>query len=230
MNETIQIFRNEQFGTIRTIEENGKVLFCGSDIARALGYTNPKKAIADHCRKDGVTFCSLIDSMGREQQAKFISEGNVYRLITHSKLPAAEKFEKWVFDEVLPEIRKTGSYGEINIEQVIMQTATAIVSKVMEQLFPLLSEMCSKRMPKPTGAPKPTANRYVYRQPSKIELLPPETKERVDEMLISGNYSCQQVANFIVNETGNYISTQSVTRYKREKLSVVGSCEQERFF
>ena len=110
MENTIQTFNNDQFGTVRTIEENGKVLFCGRDIATSLGYTNPKKAIADHCREDGVTFCSLIDSMGREQQAKFINEGNVYRLITHSKLPAAEQFERWVFDEVLPTIRKTGSY------------------------------------------------------------------------------------------------------------------------
>lgn len=106
----LQIFKNDQFGEIRTVEENGTVLFCGSDIARALGYTNPKKAVTDHCCEDGVTFCSLIDSMGREQQAKFINEGNVYRLITHSKLPAAEQFEHWVFDEVLPTIRRNGAY------------------------------------------------------------------------------------------------------------------------
>lgn len=106
----IQIFKKEDFGEIRTVEENGKVLFCGSDIARALGYTNTKKAIIDHCKEDGVTFCSLTDSLGREQQAKFINEGNVYRLITHSKLPTAQKFESWVFDEILPSIRKHGAY------------------------------------------------------------------------------------------------------------------------
>lgn len=223
MNETIQIFRNEQFGTIRTIEENGKVLFCGSDIARTLGYTNPKKAIADHCRKDGVTFCSLIDSMGREQQAKFISEGNVYRLITHSKLPAAEKFEKWVFDEVLPSIRKTGGYGNIDINQIVAQTAAAVASEIVKQLAPFFAAQ-SKPKRKPTGI------HYPNQTPSKIDLLNPEVKERADEMLLSGNYSCRQVANFIINETGNYISVNTVTRYKREKLSVVGSCEQERFF
>lgn len=106
----LKIFKNDRFGEIRTVEENGTVLFCGSDIARALGYTNPKKAVTDHCREDGVTFCSLIDSLGREQQAKFINEGNVYRLIAHSKLPAAEQFERWVFDEVLPTIRRNGAY------------------------------------------------------------------------------------------------------------------------
>ncbi len=110
MNE-LQIFKNEQFGEIRTVEQNGKVLFCGVDIAKALGYTNPQKAINDHCKDDGVTFCSVIDSLGREQQAKFINEGNVYRLITHSKLPSAEQFEGWVFDKVLPSIRRHGMYA-----------------------------------------------------------------------------------------------------------------------
>lgn len=109
MNE-IEIFKNEEFGEVRTIEKNGSVLFCGSDIAKALGYTNTKDALVRHCREDGVAFHALIDSMGRKQQAKFITEGNVYRLISHSKLPGAERFERWVFDEVLPSIRKNGGY------------------------------------------------------------------------------------------------------------------------
>lgn len=106
----IQIFKNPEFGTVRTIEENGKVIFCGTDIASSLGYANPQKAIKDHCREDGVTFRSVIDNMGRNQQAKFIDEGNLYRLMVHSKLPSAERFERWVFDEVLPMIHKHGAY------------------------------------------------------------------------------------------------------------------------
>ena len=106
----LQIFSNAKFGEIRTIEENGTVLFCGSDIAKALGYADTAKAIKLHCKEDGWAICPVIDSMGREQQAKFINEGNVYRLIAHSKLPAAEQFERWVFDEVLPTIRRNGAY------------------------------------------------------------------------------------------------------------------------
>ena len=106
----LQVFSNDNFGEIRTLEKDGQILFCGSDIAQSLGYSNPQKALKDHCREDGVTFRSVIDALGRTQRAKFIDEGNVYRLITHSKLPAAEKFERWVFDEVLPSIRKKGSY------------------------------------------------------------------------------------------------------------------------
>ncbi|MGN0699925.1 MAG: Bro-N domain-containing protein, partial [Oscillospiraceae bacterium] len=76
----LQIFKSEKFGEIRTFEdESGKVLFCGSDIAKALGYVNTKDALARHCRDDGVAFHDLIDSMGREQQAKFIKGDTLTR-------------------------------------------------------------------------------------------------------------------------------------------------------
>lgn len=107
----IKIFENPEFGNVRTLEgANGEVLFCGADIAKALGYSNTRKALSDHCKENGVTKRYIIDSMGREQEAAFITEGNVYRLIARSKLPEAEKFERWVFDEVLPSIRKHGAY------------------------------------------------------------------------------------------------------------------------
>lgn len=110
MNE-ITIFESPEFGSVRTLEgTNGDVLFCGTDIAKALGYSNTRKALSDHCKENGVTKRYIIDSMGRDQEAAFITEGNVYRLIARSKLPAAEKFEHWVFDEVLPSIRKHGAY------------------------------------------------------------------------------------------------------------------------
>ena len=110
MNE-LQVFNSAEFGNIRTINENGKVLFCGKDIAEALGYKDTVNALKAHCKTDGVAIYHLADKIGREQNTKFITEGNVYRLITHSKLPAAEKFERWVFDEVLPSIRKHGMYA-----------------------------------------------------------------------------------------------------------------------
>lgn len=121
----LQIFTSEQFGEIRTVEENGKVLFCGKDIAMALGYADPKKAVIQHCKEDGVAIYPLIDSMGREQQAKFINEGNVYRLITHSKLPSAERFESWVFNEVLPSIRKHGMYA---VDELIANSELGIAA------------------------------------------------------------------------------------------------------
>ncbi len=109
-NEKLLIFENPEFGKVRTMAIDGNPWFMGKDVAQALGYTNTNKALNDHCRPDGVTFRYPIDNLGRPQKAKYISEGNVYRLITHSKLPAAEKFERWVFDEVIPSIRKHGAY------------------------------------------------------------------------------------------------------------------------
>lgn len=106
-NNALEIFKNEEFGEIRTIEEAGKILFVASDVAKALGYANTRDAVIRHCK--GVVKHDTL-TKGGKQTINFIPEGDVYRLITHSKLPTAEKFESWVFDEVLPTIRKTGSY------------------------------------------------------------------------------------------------------------------------
>ena len=89
----MEIFKNPEFGSIRTFEQDGKVLFCGKDIAKALGYQRTADAITAHCK--GV--CVLpTPSNGGIQRMKFIPEGDVYRLIVHSKLPSAERFERWV--------------------------------------------------------------------------------------------------------------------------------------
>ncbi|MBQ8824256.1 MAG: phage antirepressor KilAC domain-containing protein [Ruminococcus sp.] len=111
MNNEIQVFVNDLFGSVRILTQNdGKVMFCGSDVAKALGYSNSPDAISKHCKKDGIAKCDSVDSIGRKNTLSFITEGNLYRLITHSKLPDAEKFEKWVFNEVLPSVRKHGAY------------------------------------------------------------------------------------------------------------------------
>lgn len=105
----LTVFQNSEFGSVRTlIEEDGNVLFCASDVAKILGYTNPNKAINDHCRAITKRYTPI---SGKEQEINFIPESDVYRLIIRSKLPEAEKFEKWVVEEVLPSIRKTGSYS-----------------------------------------------------------------------------------------------------------------------
>ena len=110
MNE-LQIFSNEEFGEIRTVEIDGKPYFMASDVAKALGYARPNDAISQHCR---ATVKHSIPISGKMQEVNFIGEGDMYRLITHSKLESAERFESWVFDEVLPAIRKNGFY-EMNM-------------------------------------------------------------------------------------------------------------------
>ena len=114
---SLQIFNSEEFGEIRTIEIDGKPYFVGTDVAKALGYSNPRKAILDHCK--GVTKRDTPTSSGI-QSMSYINEGDLYRLIMKSKLPSAEKFESWVMDEVLPTIRKTGSYQKplTTVEQI----------------------------------------------------------------------------------------------------------------
>lgn len=103
----LQIFKNEEFGKIRTVEKNDVVYFAGSDVAKALGYAIPHKAVQTHCK--GVLKWNIPTDSGN-QDVLFITEGDVYRLIMRSKLPSAERFESWVMDEVLPSIRKNGGY------------------------------------------------------------------------------------------------------------------------
>lgn len=110
MASQLQSFTNDMFGTIRTITDRGQILFCGRDVATALGYQDPTNAVKLHCR--GVAnYHPIEDALGRTQNARFITEGDLYRLIISSKLPAAEVFEAWGFDEVLPSIRRHGLYA-----------------------------------------------------------------------------------------------------------------------
>ena len=142
----LQIFKNQQFGQIRTVAESGKILFCGSDIARALGYARPNEAVAAHA-KGTVKRRTLTN--GGEQEMVFITEGDVYRLIVRSKLPSAEQFEHWVFDDVLPSIRKHGIYAtpmtiqknEANNEHYHDGTYWTYNSrKAYKMLFPYMGE------------------------------------------------------------------------------------------
>ena len=111
----LQIFNNAEFGQIRTVEVEGKIYFVASDIARALGYEKPANAVATHCRytlKQGIPHPQNPD---KQIEVNVIPEGDMYRLVTHSKWESAEQFESWVFDEVLPSIRQNGYYENPNL-------------------------------------------------------------------------------------------------------------------
>ncbi|MBV7302168.1 phage antirepressor KilAC domain-containing protein [Corynebacterium sp. TAE3-ERU2] len=110
MGNQIQLFTNDVFGTIRTITNDGQILFCGKDVATALGYQDPTNAVKLHCR-GAANYHPIEDALGRTQNARFVTEGDLYRLIIFSKLSAAQKFETWVFDEMLPTIRRHGMYA-----------------------------------------------------------------------------------------------------------------------
>ena len=103
----LTVFESAQFGSIRTLVEDGKVLFCGNDVARALGFTRPKDAVRDHCRG---AVKRRLPTEGGVQEMNFIPESDLYRLAFQSKLPGAVRFTDWVTEEVLPSIRRTGGY------------------------------------------------------------------------------------------------------------------------
>lgn len=212
MNENkFEIFSSSEFGSVRTLETtNGKVLFCGADVAKALGYSNTRDALLRHCK--GVVKHDAPTTSGI-QEMTFIPEGDLYRLITHSKLPNAERFESWVFDEVLPTIRKYGGYGNVNIEEIIVRAVTLTVSETVKALVPLM-----KPPAPPADEPKRIIKKYHNTTPSKISTLAPELKQKVDDMIVSGDYSCQQIANFIMNNSDISISQMAVNKYKRRNF------------
>lgn len=119
MTNNLQIFNNTEFGELGVLVIDGKEYFPASECARILGYSNPRDAILRHCKPegvvkhDGVSLTTNQYGISTEQMVEktYITEGNLYRLIIRSKLPAAERFERWIFDEVLPTIRKHGLYA-----------------------------------------------------------------------------------------------------------------------
>lgn len=106
--DLVKVFQNEHFGNIRVVFISGKEHFVACDIAKALGYERPADAVTQHCVRS--VKHRVQNSRGQMRDTTVIPEGDLYRLITHSKLPSAEKFERWVFDEVLPSIRQHGAY------------------------------------------------------------------------------------------------------------------------
>lgn len=134
--EEIQIFNNPEFGDVRTLEIDDKPYFNASDVASVLGYSNTRDAISRHCKgvvkhDIGVQTGTKADGTPAIQMVEmsFIPEGDVYRLIVRSKLPQAEKFESWVFDEVLPTIRKHGLYAPdelLNNPDLVIQAMTKL--------------------------------------------------------------------------------------------------------
>ena len=143
MNE-LQIFNNEEFGSVRTITKDGKTYFVGNDVAKALGYSETAKAIRTHCK--GVSEMD-IPTNGGIQTMKMITEGDIYRLVIKSQLPQAEKFESWVFDNVLPSIRKNGGYianqEQMTPEQIVAN-ALIVAQNIISQKDRQIEEMKPK--------------------------------------------------------------------------------------
>lgn len=128
MENRMQVFNNTQFGDIRIITEGDKTLFCGTDVAKALGYSRPNDAIAAHCRCTVKRRIPHPQSPDKEIEMSFITEGDVYRLVARSKLRSAERFESWVFDDVIPSIRQRGAYMTPETIQNVLSNPDLIIS------------------------------------------------------------------------------------------------------
>ena len=149
MNE-LQVFKNQEFGQVRSLVINGDPWLVGKDVTKALGYDNPSKAIRDHVEEEdkrvGVQNVTpyIIDSLGRKQHPTFINESGLYALVFGSKLPSAKKFKRWVTSEVLPALRKTGQYqvkelsgSELMAKALIeAQSVLAAKDKQIEEMKP----------------------------------------------------------------------------------------------
>jgi prophage antirepressor-like protein len=206
MNE-VTIFNNPEFGEIRTLETNdGKVMFCGKDVAAALGYSDTRHAVSSFCRYGVKRPVPHPQSPNKTIEMTFIPESDVYRLAFGSKLPTAEKFTDWVTEEVLPTIRRTGSYGAPNgyntkysaeeVKDIITQEAVRMIINISARLG--LNEQ----------------NEPPKKDSTKLGQLSPENRRRVDK-IIGKNTSYEQAAYEIRSVIGISISASAVRRYAK---------------
>ena len=136
MNNMIKIFKNEEFGSLRILkDDNGRIMFCGKDVASALGYSNTKDAIRRHCRWGVKHDLPHPQSPSKTIKMIFIPEGDVYRLVAHSKLPRAAEFESWIFDKILPQINLTGGY--VANEDMFIDNYLPFLDEPYQNLFRL---------------------------------------------------------------------------------------------
>lgn len=123
MNE-LRIFNNADFGDIRTVEQDGGIWFVGKDVAEALGYSNPSNAVISHV-DDEDKLRTQIKYAGQNREVSIINESGLYSLVLSSKLPKAKAFKRWITSEVIPSIRKTGSYNKPSKQPTTQQEQRA---------------------------------------------------------------------------------------------------------
>lgn len=137
----LQIFNSKEFGDIRTVTIDNEPWFVGKDVATALGYAKPLNALSTHVEKDDSLKQGITDSLGREQETIFINESGLYALIFGSKLDSAKRFKRWVTSEVLPVIRKTGSYQKSLTPQEMLRIQLSMIDNHEDRIADLEQNM-----------------------------------------------------------------------------------------
>ena len=194
----LQVFQNSEFGKLGVMELDGKPYFPAKAATKILGYKDATNAIKQHCK--GVVKYHL-PTNGGMQEMNFIPEGDLYRLIVHSRLPSAERFEAWVFDEVLPTIRKTGGYSQ-DVQTIVAQTARIVI----QELLPLLTA--------PKGKAPRKRTRYKKELPT-VEKLDASIREEIDEIILSNQMTYAALAEYCRNKWGIQTSRSAMGRYGR---------------
>lgn len=211
MNE-LKVFSNSEFGELGVMLIDGKEYFPANQCAAILGYAVPKDAIARHCKG---ALKRRLPTNGGVQEVKLIPEGDLYRLIVSSKLPKAEEFERWVFEEVLPQIRHNGGYLG-NVEELIARTATAVVSEVIKQITPILQRQSPYYDPledlRVASMAAPLPRRKAA--PSIIRCLDSDVRRQVDDMILTDKYSYDDIREYLARY-GIAISNASICRYRK---------------
>lgn len=200
MNE-MQVFQNSEFGELGVLELEGKPWFPANRCAKVLGYKRPNDALHAHCRYTAKYRIPHPQNPSKEIEVNFIPEGDLYRLITHSKLPGAERFEKWVFDEVLPSIRKTGGYESQAALGHLVEQLTQVTAALM-QVASIMATASSESavMEEPKRRKRAT---------SIIDRLDVEARKEVEAMICSGQYTYMEIAQHLA-DCGIKISVTSV--------------------
>lgn len=209
----LQVFQNSEFGELSVLNVDGKPYFPAKDVAKVLGYKDATNAIKRHCRWVVKRHLPHPQSPSKTLTMNFITEGDLYRLIAHSKLPAAERFEKWVFDEVLPSIRQTGSYGQPDIAAIVAQTATTVCTEMIRQLAPLIQSLVPQSGA-PVSATVPQRRRKQHKGGNIgiIERLNDDRRAKIEEMLRDEDCTYTQIAEML-EEDGIKVSRMTISRY-----------------
>lgn len=216
--QDLQVFQSSEFGELGVLIIEGREYFPATACAKILGYSNTKDAIKRHCR--WVVKHDLPHPQNPEKtiEMNFIPEGDLYRLIVSSKLPTAERFERWIFDEVLPALRRQGYYGSpsaSDIQAIITQAVTAAVTETVKQLLPLMNVTPDDGFDQsyPYGGDVVRTRKRRY-SGSVISRLDDALRKEVDMMVCSERYTYQDVVDMLT-EHGISLSLMAVCRYAK---------------
>ena len=182
--QQVMLFENKEFGEIRTLIIDGQPYFVGKDVAAALGYERPAKAILDHVDNEDKDEIPIQDSIGRMQNTPIINESGFYSLVLSSKLETAKRFKRWVTSEVLPSIRQTGNYisetNQYSIQDIVKETICQVVPIIIQEL-----------------EDKAERTKQAEREFEKLEI---KVKRKIERLLYSGKHTYSDISKILATD------------------------------